>query len=287
MRKINIRRQCLSPGHNLGSILIIALWVLVFFSILTVGLYKIISAQLSITKRLQQRVIAQYLAKAAVIFAQCERADDKTLYDTLYELGRERKRELGYGEFTFTLIDEESKININTISKKFLSRLPGLDEDLADAVMRSSLYPFDVKEELLLVEGINDETFEELKGFITICSDSSVNIHTASTEVFEALGMDNSLISIINNYLAGYDGQKGTDDDRFFESKDKILNRLREFTGLFARQQAMLIQLISNGLLTVSSQNFTIDINTKVLGISSGHYSVIIDEEKIRRWVEL
>ena len=106
MRKINIRRQCLSPGHNLGSILIIALWVLVFFSILTVGLYKIISAQLSITKRLQQRVIAQYLAKAAVIFAQCERADDKTLYDTLYELGRERKRELGYGEFTFTLIDE-------------------------------------------------------------------------------------------------------------------------------------------------------------------------------------
>ena len=148
-------------------------------------------------------------------------------------------------------------MNINTISKKFLSRLPGLDEDLADAVMRSSLYPFDVKEELLLVEGINDETFEELKGFITICSDSSVNIHTASTEVFEALGMDNSLISIINNYLAGYDGQKGTDDDRFFESKDKILNRLREFTGLFARQQAMLIQLISNGLLTVSSQNFT------------------------------
>ncbi|NQU74089.1 MAG: hypothetical protein HQ547_05220, partial [Candidatus Omnitrophica bacterium] len=147
-------RAFLFPYRNSGSILVISLWILVFFSILSVGLYKVVSAQVSLVKRVEERVLCEYLAKAAVIYAQDERANNKvSFYDSLYGLAQEKERELGIGEFVYTMTDEESKININFSSEEVIARLPGIDLDLAQRIISSPSRPFHVKEELLLLEG--------------------------------------------------------------------------------------------------------------------------------------
>ena len=216
-----------------GSILIFAIWVLAFFSILSVSLYKIATSQINVTSHLRQRLVSEYLAKAACVYARAQRNNDVTSYDTLYELRDTQQKTLGWGEFIFEMVDEESKININTASKEILSQLPGFNEELAEAVVTSEFRPFNVREEVLLVEGMEDGIFNQCKDLITVYGKGAVNINTAGKEVLQTLGIDEDLAYIIPEYRAGPDGKEATEDDRVFEEKGTILEQLRSYTGLF------------------------------------------------------
>ena len=96
------------------------------FSILSVGLYRIVFARLNLMRAIEQRISGLYLAKAAFMYNASQRSKRNTEYDTLYELRNKKERQLGLGKFTYILVDEESKININTASNDIISRLPGL-----------------------------------------------------------------------------------------------------------------------------------------------------------------
>ncbi len=155
-----------------GSVLIMCIWVLVFLAILNAALYKMASSQMSVVKSLRQRTLCLYLAKAAYNYAKIERSGDLSDYDTLYELRKKQEKELGRGKFNYTFIDEESKININKAPDEVLARLPGLDTQKVTAINQSELKPFDLKEKLLLVGEIDEETFGECKDFITVYGSS-------------------------------------------------------------------------------------------------------------------
>jgi general secretion pathway protein K len=269
-----------------GSIFFTAIWILVFFSILSVSIYKIASSQIKAGKVLRERVISRYLAKAAVIYASIERENDFTSYDTLYELRRPHQKELVNGKFIYKLIDEESKINVNKVSKDILKNLPGLDEKLAEAIFKSKLRPFKSKEEILLVEGITEEIFNQFKDYITVYGEGKVNINTASEEVLKILGMDDDLIKIIKDYRAGPDGEEVTEDDGVFESENKIISNLRDFTGLFLEQETLLLQLISKNLLGVSSQYFSLEVTTYLANQPTKTYAILMDKEKVYCWQE-
>ena len=60
--------------------------------------------------------------------------------------------------------------------------------------------PFKVKEEILLVEGMDKEKFEQFKDLITVYGDGKVNINTASEGVLKALGLEEELVGIIVRY---------------------------------------------------------------------------------------
>ncbi|MCP4651351.1 MAG: hypothetical protein GY853_14895 [PVC group bacterium] len=273
--------------NNRGSILIIAIWVLVMFAFLGVASYNITSAQLRISQRLKEQVSAQYFAQAAYVHATAERNNKTSEYDTLYTLRRPRKKEMGTWVFKSILIDEESKININKTSKEILSNLPGFNEELAEEITKSELYPFHIKEELLLVEGIDRDIFDGIKDIITVYGGRAVNINTAPPKVMQVLGMDENLTTIIEEYRAGPDGELLTEDDGFFESKSVVINNLREVTGLFEQQQTLLLQLTSKNNLGVAGKYFTLQVEVLYLDQPAMKYEIIMDKEKIYQWKEM
>lgn len=273
-------------GSRKGSILVIAVWVLVFFSILNAALYKTVSSQIEITKRLEKRLVGRAASKAACIHAKKQRHNDETDYDTLWELKEDKVRELGRGGFSYVLVDEESKINLNTATQEILSRLPGWDEKIAEAAVNSPYRPFGSKEEVLLIAGVSAQIYDKCKDFITAYGEGAVNINTAPAETLRALGMDDNLIGIIDGYRAGPDGIMATEDDGIFESASGILNALRDYTSLFAGQQTLLLELINNKQLGVAGKYFTLRADTYFLNQPAGSYDIVMSPDKVLRWTE-
>jgi len=283
----NSRKQFLSPFHSRASILIICIWVLVLFSILSLALYKIISPQLKLVRAQEEAIICPYLAKAAYTYAAKELKKDKTTYDSLEELRKERKKDLGRGSFVYTIIDEESKININTASGEIILRLPGLDDpELVQNILQSELRPFHYKEEILLVKGMTQETYDKFKDLITVFSNGKVNINTAPLEVLQALGMSSALIKAINTFRIGKDEIELTSDDRFFSDTGEIIDSLRKVEMLYEADEAMLLQLITQGSISASSENLCLQVETAIVSKPAMKYNIVMDKEKIKQWQE-
>ncbi|MDP3791113.1 MAG: helix-hairpin-helix domain-containing protein [Candidatus Omnitrophota bacterium] len=283
----NFKRQYSYLSRNKGSILVVSVWVLVAFSILSVGLYGIVSSRLKVAQVLEGRVTGQYLAKAACVWFKAKQASGKEPLDTISKLQEKQVHEFGRWKFTYTLTDEESNININTASMDVISRLPGFDKELAEEVYESKLKPFNVKEGLLLIEGVSEEAFNSCKDIITVYGSGGVNINTADTQVLQVLGLDTSLIDLIKSFRAGPDGKEGTADDGIFASTTEIINNLRSYSSLFEAQEAKLVQLISQNALVTSSQAFTLNIETTILEKAMMRYNIVVDKDKIKRWEEL
>jgi len=269
-----------------GSILIICMWVLVFFSVLSAGLYNAVSSWIKISKVMEQRAVGYYLAKAACIYIQSERKLDTDSYDTLYELREKKEKEINRGKFTYILIDEDSKININTASAEILSRLPSMTKDLAKAVNESVLKPFNLKEEILLVDGINKEIFDSCKDFITVNSGGGVNINTAPGEVLSALGLDEQIVSSIKTFRAGDDKEEATKDDKIFENAGDVISKLRGVMSFSEAQEAAMLQLISSGLIITASNYFSIQLDTYIMNRLAVKYDIIFGAGVIRQWRE-
>lgn len=282
----SLERQCSYLSRNRGSVLIVTMWVLVCFSILGAGLYGITSSRIRLARELERRVIGEYLAKAACVYFKAEEGADETAYDSISELNQTREQSLGRGKFKYTLKDEESKININTSSIDTLSRLPGLNKETVENIYESKLKPFHAKEEILLVDGVSEDIYDGFKDFITVYTKGDVNINTASPEVLKVLGLDDGLIGAINDFRAGPDGKELTADDGVFTGTGEIIERLRAVTMLYEEQEARLLQLISQNILSTESKNYMLEIETTVLEKPAMRYNIIMDREKIKRWRE-
>ena len=269
-----------------GTVLVISLWMLMIFSIFAIGLYKLISSQVRIVQRLEHFILSEHAARSICLYTRFYLDSDESDYDTIYELNTEKTGEFGILNYSYILQDQESKINVNTMSSDVLKRLPGLNEDIVDAITESPLSPFYVKEELLLLDEINEELFAEFSEYITTYGNGKININTASREILIALieTEASGVVDIIMAFRAGLDGEEGTEDERIFESKSGILTTLQEFETLFLEQQTQLISAMS--LLDVKGEVFSLQINTEVLGKKAMEYDIIMDNEKIFQWKE-
>ena len=207
-------------------------------------------------------------------------------YDTLYELGQVHQRELGNGKFLYTRIDEERKVNLNLVAKEVLERLPGFNPEIAEKVADSPLKPFQLKEQLLLIDGISEETFLQCKDFVTVHTEGKVNVNTAGHQVLIALGCEEDLSKLIEDFRNGVDRVPATQDDGIFENTDEILTKLSSFSGLSEQQQLLLAQLVNGGWLTVESKNFSLEIKTEWLDRPLFKYWVIVDKDRIKQWRE-
>lgn len=281
-----------APKPEAGTILIVTIWTLVILSLLGVAVATRISSEIRLAKYLEERLLSLHLAKAAYREASLERAKDTTPdYDTIYELQRKRSGELVRGVFIYQMSDEESKVNMNTASKEIIARLPGLNSELAEAIIDSTFRPFVVKEELLLVECIDEELYSQCEDLITVYGEGKVNINTASGEVLRVLGLDDDLVEIISRFRKGDDGEEGTEDDRIFEDVGGILNDLRSFTILSHEEELQMIELLTKNLLAVRSENLKLNILTEVSGQPIKAFAIICKKGsgtffKIRHWQE-
>jgi len=292
----NLPRSSLSLYLNSGSILVTSIWVLAFFIILTIGLYSIVSSQIRLAGRFQHIVLGQHLARSTCVYALARRREDKATYDVFYKLRQKQKIELGIGESAYTLIDEESKININVASgeiiKKLLETAAGLSEasaqELSEALVNyRSEHPFNLKEELLNIEGVKEDIFNACKDYITVYGKGEININTASPEVLRAFGLEDGMVEAVVNFRLGSDGKEETEDDGYFENAGEVIEKLRSFKMLSDKEEAELVSLVSGNTIIVKSGDFTLQIETKIVGKPGMNYRIVIDSKnKIREWAE-
>ena len=278
--------------RNKASILIVSLWLLIFLSVLTVALGKLVSSQITFCRFYLARLSSYYLAKAAVKEAVVERENDFTsTYDSLYELRKVREIIFGNDRVEYHLIDEESKININFASREIMQRLKGFTEELAEKITEArSIKVFEVPEDILSIEGIDKEKFygkdedSGLKDLVTVYGDGKVNINTASYEVLFVLLNDSSLARRIVDFRKGSDGEEVTGDDGVFYPGKSIVDQLR---GVSALESLSLAKAVGNGLTTIKSHNYTIKISSYRIKQETGDFWAVYSshEKAIKLWV--
>ncbi len=213
-----------------ASVLAVILWILVILTMLAVSIGHRVSMSLRLSSYQKDRLKAFYLAKAGLNTAIKEINNDPFLvYDGLTDnwvdneaafrkiyfddnpdefvtvsydtLDSNNELRINYG-----VIDEESKININTVSKELLMALLekcGIDtaQEIVNNILiwrgeipdENKVYEnagyaakagkFTNIEELILVKGVSALDCQKLKGLVTNYGEGFININTASVEV--------------------------------------------------------------------------------------------------------
>lgn len=195
----------------------------------------------------------------------------------------------GYTEKIKGVLDEERKLNLNTIDTDILMNLfrnltqikpedlPPLIDAIADwrdedndkrlqgAEKFEYLYlkkpydckngPFESLEELLLVKGMTPELLKNVKPYLTVYGSGKVNLNTAPAQVLSALGISDSGISGINSYRLGNDGEPKTEDDAVIVKESAIQAELSIY--LVEEDRVKVEKYIKSGLIGVGSDTFS------------------------------
>jgi len=213
-----------------GQVLVLGLGILVVLTILTVSIGQRVSMALKMNRNERAALRAASLAKAGLNLAIREII--KGNWQNNQDLFKEIKIDINSPEYAsvsytitegnqqktiFGVVEEESKININTASKEVLTALWEASEiennrasQLASDMLiwRGSLppdpdtdnyyktnlgysckgKPFSNIQELMLVRGIMPDDFEKVKDFITVFGGGKININTVSPKALTVYG---------------------------------------------------------------------------------------------------
>lgn len=198
----------------------------------------------------------------------------------------------GQTKIRYGLIDEESKLNVNTADAEVMERLfrfvldvdevhaqdmaasivdwRDADSELStpvgsaeDSFYRNLAYnpyeakdaPLEALDELRLIKGMDANSMEKLKDYLTVFGDGKININTASKAVLLAVGMSTYLVDKVMSYRFGKDGAMGTGDDNAFDLYSNIVPHLSQFVSLSDSEVADLTR-IADQFLKVQSENF-------------------------------
>jgi type II secretory pathway component PulK len=320
------------PSETKGSVLIIALWALFLLTTFALHLGAIIRQKITLATRLDARDKLFFIAEAGVktAVAEVRKEDELAGADCLYESWGNspvhfREIPVDKGDFTvgyryleegalkerYGMMDEETKININTADADTLMRLlqkvAGLNADeamqtayaIVDWRDNDSFYQhphygaedadyedlptpyeakdsdFEVVDELLLVKGINGDIFGRLHDFVTVYGGGQININTATAVVLDVLGLTEKTIEGLQNFRRGADGLEGTPDDGVFMSPDEIIARLAESSVLTADDEALLRNGIDHNLFSVKSGYFRVKSLARLNGANGPSLEII------------
>ncbi|MCM8789870.1 MAG: helix-hairpin-helix domain-containing protein [Candidatus Omnitrophica bacterium] len=274
-----------------ASILIISLWAFATLSILSLAVANFVFQQIRFANSYIRSTLSLPMAKSEVTLTFLRRQNDETPdYDSFAELSQEHQQTLCDNlNYNYYYVDEGALININLASEALIARLPGLNEELAKKISESERRPFKLKEEILLVEGMNKDIFNQFKDLITVYGEGKININLVSSEVLSVLGLDSDLIDAImsfrNEYI-GPDGKQGTEDDGAFTNAGTILSDLRKFRSLTTEQEQQLLSIMS--YLVVKSDYLRLNIIPQIKGKPGIHYSILLHpvDKKILFWQE-
>jgi len=296
-----------------GSVLVIALWSLFLLTIFAVQLAVIVRQKITLVHRLDQRDRLFYVAEAGIKKAIVELRKEDAIPDAdvfaePWGNNTESFKDVavGNGYFNvsygyagnrlrrtqFGVMDEESKINLNTAPVDILLNLlqleGGLDADQAytiayavidwrdaDSFFQHPQYgaedadyeglkapyeskdgPFELIDELLLVKGMDEDVFARIKDHVTVYGEGRININTVQPAVLKALGLNEKLAEDILAFREGEDMIEGTADDRFFTVSGEIIPQLKDFSPLSGQDEAVLEALIEQNVFVFKSNYY-------------------------------
>jgi len=329
--------------------------VLVFFVLMLISLFAIsvgytVRQKLQVISRIEARQKLRLLGEAGVkksIYVVLKHRLAGLPVDTLYQTWSNnesdfRAVEVGEGQFSvfytvevpqrptgemkkedrYGLIDEERKINLNTVKKPgTLQRLfeacgitreegkvladslfdwRDADDDSALSGAESRYYrgrnPFYLPrnhkfaslQELRWVRGVSGEVYEKILPHVTLDSSGEVNLNTAPREVLFAAGIEAPVCDKIVMYRAGRDLIEGTDDDLIFEDLSSAPQVLANRQYLDDNEQRNFKSIVESGTLTLRSRNFSAHVLSKLKYGRQGLRTVAVFGEKgvLKRWEE-
>jgi len=272
-----------SSAKKSGSVLIMALWIITIMAIFGLGLSRVSYATYRFAKFRRDSLLSLHAMESVVALCKYDRIEDETPgYDGLSEMPQETEYIYGGIKAVYSVTDEERKINLNRMPSSVLKELPGMDMDMAVALVNSEFRPYEPKEELLLVDEIDREDYLAIKDSITIYGRGALNINTCSEETLKIAGLDSELADIIIEFREGEDGLLGTEDDITFETVSGIMDTLKEELYLSLHNEQALFTFISKGLLCVKSENYRIDAGFYAGDRLVNRYSVILGLDLIK-----
>jgi general secretion pathway protein K len=182
--KVSIRRK------NKGLVIIVVLWMVVVLMVMTAILGRKSRLDMKVCLARTEAVQCKWAARAGIEKAIAVLNEDETENDSFLDTWSDNAEDfndiaLNKCYFNVRVIDESSKLNINTITKEQLLGLPDMVEEIADAIIdwrdsddvpsgagvESGYYesltygymarngPFRTLRELLLVKGVTEELF--------------------------------------------------------------------------------------------------------------------------------
>lgn len=301
-----------------GFASVTALWILAILTLIASGIAFKMRLELDANRQYLLKIKAKQLALAgvrrayAVIQKDMIRAVDhleeswsnnsplfeKTaLGEGYFEVSHQHIDEEGDTLIWYGLLDEQSKLNLNSASLPMLERLPEMPVEVAAAIIdwrdaddiplsrgaESAYYlslpvPYECKnadfeslEELSLLRGMTGEIMRAILPYVTVYGNGKININCAGKPVMICLGFDNDLIDKIFYFRReGVSDPDYADNRRFFKSISSITADLEHLTpaqvnviGNAAGKidvKSGYFRICSNGILTDSDIFSTIDL---------------------------
>jgi len=299
-----MNRQFIYRETNQGSILVVCLWTIMILAILGLGITGLVFQEIRFNKAYSRMISSLPIAQGALKKVFYLREKDATAaYDTWDELNQEETVSLcGNNAYRYffidknssdpaKIIDESALINLNFASIDVLSRLPGMDKDLAETLVTCGLRPFSSINEVLLVEGMSKDNFLQFKDLVTVYGTGKININTASKEVFLALGLDKDTAEAIMRFrqehkIENPDLESEEEMGYGFSDINKVLDSLRSYVSLGLRQEQDILSLLS--VFSVKSEYLRFNVIPSSGGVQGLHYSIVIypATKKILSWNE-
>ncbi len=280
-------------------------------AILGLGITGLVFQEIRFSKSYTRLITSLPLAQGALKTVFYLRENDSTAaFDTWDELSKEEKVSLcannsyryffvdkknsGDDPLGEEIIDESALINLNLASVDVLARLPGMNKELAEAVVNSGLRPFSTINELLLVKDISKENFLLFKDLITVYGKGKVNINTASKAVLIALGLDEEVANLIlrfrreNMIKAAATNPADSEVELGYGISNlaTLINDLRDFASLGLRQEQDLLVLLP--VFEVKSEYLRFNVIPTSGGQEGVRYSIVIypPTKKVLSWTE-
>ncbi len=245
-------------GDNKGLVLVAVLWVVVVLTVIvaTVGRTSRLDTKICLARTESLR--CKWACRAAIDTAIAVLNEDPRESDNLLDLWNDNEEDLNDVDlercfFAVKVIDEASKLNINTVSKEQLLELYGMTEEVADAIIdwrdtddspspggveggyyESLRYgytirngPFRTIRELLLVKDVSEEWFYgQNSNFNTGLSTDFERMNAGEERVagLQEEVLDNGWITYLTCY--SYDNNKDTDGQNRININEADENRL-------------------------------------------------------------
>lgn len=288
---------------NTGSILILVLWTLFFLAAVSVAVGSYVAAGIMLASHIQD-----YTRLKAVAIAGAEKAGMEIMrratngWDGIQENAWNREKDvfagvIGKGNFStvwkeilsdsgsveqYGVIGEESKININKVSKQVIAALftrlnaKGDVEALAEAVVakresagtllsgelkESASKEMDGKEykdisELLSIPGMTEEMLDEAMPYLTVFGSGKININSAPQKVIAALADGTRGIRSDTHDSLARKIDIFRESGRYFKTLDEksMIDELSDFAQLTAEEKMVFTAIMPQ--ITVSSTCF-------------------------------
>jgi general secretion pathway protein K len=307
-----------------GSILILALWTLTMLSVFAATIGLTIRQRINLMGRVEKRSELRQMADAGVktavsalklnMYQNGNGFNNMTKYYRHNNEAMFKEQPWASGSFSvqypyydavagqiatrYGLLDEESKININTAGRDVLVQLfisvftsdRQKAQDLADSILNwrefgrsntTGFYgddyylslddPYEPKsgnfeliDELKLVHGITDEVFDAIYPYVTIYGDGMVNINTASRPVLMALGLDGALADKVISARSGKDRIDATEDDLIFDRPYDVATEVLNAIKIDNHEIAQIDQLNQPPKIKTSSEYYLINSVAKL-----------------------